>query len=220
MRVVLFPDGDYDEVLRFQMEYHREVVEGGEEVLVLTEHLPVITVGRRGSRDDVHVDEAFLQSRGIKLRDVSRGGAVTCHGPGQLVAYPILDLRRRERDVHLYIRMLEEVVMKSLSRYGIVSHRRDSFTGVWTARGKIASIGVALRRWVTYHGVAVNVTAAVKGLFSLITPCSISGCSITTISDETGRDADVWEYAGAFCEAFEGAFGALDASALHGRVAG
>lgn len=136
--------------------------------LVLLEHPPVFTLGRGG-------DERYLLNPGqVPVHRVGRGGEVTFHGPGQLVGYPILDLKPHGKDVHRYLRLLEDVVIAALAAWGITATRRDGLTGVWVGTDKIASIGIGVRRWVTFHGFALNVNTDLS-YFSAIVPCGLSG---------------------------------------------
>lgn len=151
------------------------------DTLLLLEHPHVFTLGRGA-------DERFLINPppGVPIHRVSRGGQVTYHGPGQLVGYPILKLEGRDRDVHRYLRALEQVIIGALATVNINAGRRDKLTGVWIGPRKIASIGVGIRRWVTFHGFAVNVAPDLS-YFDTIVPCGIDGCRMTSIT-ALGRD--------------------------------
>jgi lipoate-protein ligase B len=151
------------------------------------DHPPVLTVGRSPSDGALRADSATLRERGIEVFEVSRGGDITWHGPGQLVAYPILDLARRGRDVHRYLRDLEQTLLNSLAAFGIESHRSTGRTGVWVGERKIASIGVAVRKWVSYHGLALNVAPDLAG-FELIHPCGLHGVRMTSMAEILGAD--------------------------------
>jgi lipoate-protein ligase B len=150
------------------------------DTLLLLEHPHVFTLGRGA-------DERFLINppAEVPIHRVSRGGEVTYHGPGQLVAYPILKLEGGDRDVHRYLRALEQAIIDALDELGIAAGRRDGFTGVWIGARKIASIGVGIRRWVTFHGLAVNVDPALR-YFDTIVPCGIEGCLMTSIAELLG----------------------------------
>src|SRR5512143_3500905 len=155
---------DFDEAYVLQDRLAEAVFRGREaEALLLLEHLPVYTIGRGGSEDNVLDDK-------IRPARINRGGDVTYHGPGQLVGYPIIDLGRRGRDLHRYLRFLEELLIRVAADYGVEARRVPGRTGVWTAKGKLASIGVGVRRWITMHGFALNVSADLAG-FSAINPC-------------------------------------------------
>ncbi|BDV43834.1 octanoyltransferase [Geotalea uraniireducens] len=166
---------DYDECAELQGKLAAEVAAGrAEEALLLLEHPPVYTVGRRGAA-------ASILDPAVRTVAVNRGGDVTWHGPGQLVGYPVVDLGRRGRDLHHYLRFLEEVVIAVAADYGVAAWRVPGRTGVWTTRGKLASIGVGVRRWVTMHGFALNVANDLAP-FSRISPCGIVDCPVTTLA--------------------------------------
>ena len=153
--------------------------------LLYPDHPPVLTVGRNPSDGNVRADDATLSSLGVEVFEVPRGGDVTWHGPGQLVGYPIVALDRVNRDLHRWLRTLEEALIRSLARHGIVSERSPGRTGVWVKDRKIASLGVAVRRWVGYHGFALNVRPDLSG-FSLIHPCGLKGVRMTSMEAELG----------------------------------
>jgi len=160
--------------------------------LLYPDHPPVLTVGRKASEDGVVADAATLAALGVEVFEVPRGGDVTWHGPGQLVGYPIVALERVDRDLHRWLRTLEEALVRALARHGIVSERSPGRTGVWVGERKIASIGVAVRRWVGYHGFALNVHPDLSG-FSLIHPCGLKGVRMTSMAIELGSSAPTLE---------------------------
>jgi lipoate-protein ligase B len=167
---------EYAQALTWQEELLRQRCQGeGEDTLLLLEHLPVFTLGRGG--DERHL----LNPRRVPVYRVGRGGDVTFHGPGQLVGYPILDLTRHGRDVHAYLRALEAVLIVVLAEYGLHAQRKDGLTGVWVGEKKIASIGVGVRRWVTYHGFALNVDPDLS-YFADIVPCGLAGVRMTSMA--------------------------------------
>lgn len=170
----------YDECADLQGRLAAEVAAGrAEEALLLLEHPPVYTVGRSGTA-------ASILDPAVRTVAVNRGGDVTWHGPGQLVGYPVVDLGRRGRDLHRYLRFLEEVLIAVAADYGAAAWRVPGRTGVWTTRGKLASIGVGVRRWVTMHGFALNVTNDLAP-FTRISPCGIVDCPVTTLERLCGR---------------------------------
>ena len=175
----------YAEVLAFQRDAAARRISGeiDQDLLILVEHPPVVTLGRRKADNKLPVSEEFLRSRGIELFEVERGGGVTFHGPGQLVGYPIFDLQRHKLDLHWYLRQVEEALIRTLAAYDIPAERNAGFTGVWTAGRKIASIGVHARTWVTWHGFALNITTDLS-YFNLMTPCGIDGVVMTSMSQE------------------------------------
>lgn len=150
--------------------------------LLLLEHPPVITVGVAGRRRPEHVlaSRAELRRRGIGCLDVQRGGDVTYHGPGQLVGYPVIDLKPDRCDVHRYVRDLEEVLIRAAAAFGVATGRVDGLTGVWSSGDKLAAIGVRLSRWVTSHGFAFNVSPNLDH-FRLIVPCGLEGRGVTSL---------------------------------------
>jgi lipoyl(octanoyl) transferase len=156
------------------------------DILLLLEHPPVITLGRSAHAQHLLLSETELARRGIELSTVSRGGDVTWHGPGQLVGYPICDLQPLGRDLHRYLRLLEELLIDTLAAFGVVGERRAGKTGVWVGGAKIASIGVGVRRWISWHGFALNVSGDLAG-FSAIVPCGLSGVAMTSLEQQTGR---------------------------------
>jgi lipoyl(octanoyl) transferase len=199
----------YAEALEMQRSIARDRISGAipQDVLLLLEHPPVVTLGRSSKEKHLVASPEFLQSHGVELFEVERGGDVTYHGPGQLVGYPVVDLKRHRQELHWYLRKLEEVLINTLADYGIPGERNTSFTGVWTRGKKIASIGVHARDWVTWHGFALNVTTDLS-YFDLIVPCGINGVVMTSIARELGVEdvsaQDVQERVAAkFAEAFD-----------------
>jgi lipoate-protein ligase B len=151
--------------------------------LIFTEHEPVYTMGlRKGADRHLIWDEAMLAAQGIEVFQSNRGGDITYHGPGQIVGYPILSLQGR-KDLHAYLRDLEEVVIRTLAQFGLESGRRQDKTGIWLECRKICAIGVAVRSWITYHGFALNVNPDLNH-FRGIVPCGITDGTVTTLADE------------------------------------
>jgi lipoyl(octanoyl) transferase len=179
----------YGEALELQRSIARDRISGAipQDVLLLLEHPPVVTLGRSSKEKHLMASPEFLYSRGVELFEVERGGDVTFHGPGQLVGYPIIDLKRHRRDLHWYLRRIEEALIDTLADYDIPGERNPTFTGVWTREKKIASIGVHARDWVTWHGFALNVTTDLS-FFDLIVPCGIPGVVMTSIARELGAE--------------------------------
>ncbi|MBX5466033.1 MAG: lipoyl(octanoyl) transferase LipB [Firmicutes bacterium] len=162
------------------------------EVLFLVEHPPVYTVGRgaRGSLENLLWDEATRRAAGIGLFEVDRGGDITYHGPGQLVAYPIVDLKTRGRDLHRYLRSLEEAIIRALAAFGVTAQRLPPHTGVWVEEEKVAAIGVKASHWVTQHGLALNVCPNLAH-FAGIIPCGIRDRGVTSLERLLGRPVSV-----------------------------
>jgi lipoate-protein ligase B len=171
------------------------------DTLVLLEHPHVYTLGR--GADDRYL---LAPQSGVPIHRVSRGGQVTYHGPGQLVGYPILKLEGADRDVIRYLRKLEDAMIDALATLGIAAGRRQGLTGVWVGSLKIASIGVGLRRWVTLHGFALNVTTDLR-YFDAIVPCGIEGCRMTSIAELGHRENSVATFARAMRTSFAATFG-------------
>ena len=167
---------DYAETLALQESLVEERAKGEVgDVLILTEHEPVLTVGRGGAGQD-------LSASGVPVHEVERGGEATWHGPGQVVAYPILHLPLDRRDLHRYLRDLEEVVIGILAEFSLEGTRREEGTGVWLGEKKIASVGVGVRHWVTFHGVAINVHTDLD-VFSGFRPCGLDPDVMTRLTD-------------------------------------
>ena len=180
----------YEEVLELQRALARERISGAipEDILLLVEHPPVVTLGRSAKARNLVSSSDYLKSRGVELFEVERGGDVTFHGPGQLVGYPIIDLKRHRQDLHWFLRQVEEALIMTLAAYSIPGERSTGYTGVWTSGRKIASIGVHARDWVTWHGFAINITTDLS-YFDLIIPCGIDGVTMTSIEREAGASA-------------------------------
>ena len=193
----------YAEALSFQREVaaKRIAKEIPQDVLLLVEHPPVITLGRSTKQENLLFTPELLTARGVELFEVERGGDVTFHGPGQLVGYPIVDLNEHKLDLHWYLRQVEEVLIRAVARFGIVAARVPGKTGIWTSGAttrdatprhdprKLASIGVHARQWVTWHGFALNVTTDLSP-FSLIVPCGIPDVEMTSIERESPATGD------------------------------
>jgi len=161
------------------------------DLLLLVEHPHVLTLGVRGDGGRAHIlanDEA-LASRGVEVHETGRGGDITYHGPGQIVGYPILDLKPDRCDVHRYVRDIEEVLIRTAADYGIEAGRVEGLTGVWVGRDKLAAIGVRIARWITSHGFALNVTTDLE-YFELIVPCGIADHGVTSLARILGRPID------------------------------
>jgi lipoate-protein ligase B len=192
----------YGEALRLQEQLRQECIEagGGRGFLLMVEHDPVITIGLSGLRSDVLAADERLARLGVSIANTNRGGQVTFHGPGQLVAYPIINLDARGRSLHGYLRDLESWLVRLCRSFGVPAHADSPHTGVWVGDRKVASIGIAARRWVTYHGVALNVTTDLS-FFDLIVPCGLNGLTTTSLELELGTApamADVAARAAAF----------------------
>jgi lipoate-protein ligase B len=177
----------YASALELQRAVAKARISGAidEDVLLLVEHPPVVTLGRSSKQHHLLASPELLAARGVELFEVERGGDVTFHGPGQLVGYPIVDLKRHKRDLHWYLRQVEEALIRAVRQMGIASERSVGQTGVWTGGRKLASIGVHARDWVTWHGFALNVTTDLS-YFDFMVPCGIADVQMTSIAKELG----------------------------------
>jgi len=176
------------------------------DLLLLLQHPPVITLGvRRGSRSHVIASDGQLAMHGIEVHEAGRGGDVTYHGPGQIVGYPILDLRPDRCDVHRYVRDLEEVMIRVCADYGIAAHRVDGLSGAWVGTEKIGAIGVRISRWITSHGFAFNVNTRLED-FQLIVPCGIADRGVTSLGKLLGEELSIEEVEDRFIRRFAEVF--------------
>ena len=181
---------NYEKAYYLQKRLHKFRREGRiDDILILLEHEPVVTIGRGGKKDNILVSEEFLQSKGIRVFEIDRGGDVTLHCPGQLVGYPILDLKFHGENIHRYLRNLEEVIIRSLKVYGIDGQRIENHTGVWVGEKKIASIGIGIKGWVTFHGFSLNINSDLS-YFSLIRPCGFESRAVTSMSEILGSPVE------------------------------
>ena len=178
------------------------------DLLLLLQHPPVITLGVKGDggRSNITAAPSRLAELGVEVSETGRGGDVTYHGPGQVVGYPILDLRPDRCDVHRYLRDLEEVMIRVCGEHGVLARRLDGLTGAWVGDDKIGAIGVRVSRWITSHGFAFNVNTNLDH-FGLIVPCGIANRGVTSLQQLTGRALSVVEVENAavrhFCDVFE-----------------
>ena len=181
----------YGDALALQRAAARARISGAlnEDLLLLVEHPPVVTLGRSSKAQHLLASPALLAARGVELHEVERGGDVTFHGPGQLVGYPIIDLKRHKQDLHWYLRQVEAALIVALATFGIAGERSKGYTGVWTGGRKLASIGVHARDWVTWHGFALNVCTDLS-YFDLMVPCGISAVEMTSVARELEHWAD------------------------------
>ena len=195
---------EYGAALEIQKRISNAVKEGKQlDTLLLLEHPHTLTVGRRGDSGGILMPEELLAARGVTVFETNRGGKVTYHGLGQIVGYPIINLRPDRKDVHRYIRDLEEVLIRALADFGIQAFRIDGLTGVHTARGKVAAIGVHISRWVTTHGFALNVNTDLS-FFSLIIACD--GEQVTSMEDLLGHEVSMSEVEDRISERFAEVF--------------
>jgi lipoate-protein ligase B len=193
----------YPECVELQKGLLEEVADGRPDTLVLVEHDPVLTLGANFHDENLLLPVAEYEKRGIEVYRTDRGGDVTYHGPGQIVAYPIF---RVERDLHKWLRSLEEAVIRTVGSFGLEGYRFPPNTGVWVSGRKICAIGIKVRRWVSMHGIALNCDADLAP-FSLIVPCGIQGHGVTSLSEELGRTVTVAEAKPVLVESFRSTFG-------------
>ncbi len=184
---------DYSQALKMQMElcFQRQADAINNTVLIV-EHPAVITLGARKTENKLLTDEAALKGQGIEVVRVGRGGGTTAHNPGQLVLYPIIKLKTLKLDVNSYIRLLEQIGIELLESLGIESRRKKGFPGLWVSERKIASIGVQLKKWVSFHGLAININNDLS-IFGHFVPCGLDGVVITSVQKETKKPADMGE---------------------------
>jgi len=197
----------YGEALDLQKELVEERRAGRvPDLLMLLQHPPVITLGvRRDSRSHITASEGQLAMHGVEVHEAGRGGDVTYHGPGQIVGYPILDLRPDRCDVHRYVRDLEQVMIRVCADYGISAHRVDGFSGAWVGTEKIGAIGVRISRWITSHGFAFNVNTRLED-FQLIVPCGIADRGVTSLGKLLGEELSIEEVEDRFIRRFAEVF--------------
>ena len=194
MQIVKLIEPNFSDYLRtwdLQKELFQQVMETREQnFLIITEHNPVITIGKSATTDNIVADPKYLMGQGIDIIKTDRGGDITFHGPGQIIGYPILNLLKFEKDIYWYLRQLERVVIKTLANFKIQAKRIDGLTGIWVNDRKICAIGVKITRWVTMHGFALNVSTNLD-YFKYIIPCGISDKGVASISDLVGNNIDI-----------------------------
>ena len=193
MRCLVYQLGliEYDDAYHLQRKLLLERLDGQiADTLLLLEHPPTITVGKSGKLENVLASQAQLDEKGVSLVFTDRGGDVTYHGPGQIVGYPIFDLRERGRDAHQFVNNLEEVLIRTLSGFSLKSSRDENHAGVWVRDEEIAAIGLSIRKWITMHGFALNVNTDLTQ-FSLINPCGFTNRKATSMAQLLGQDTPV-----------------------------
>jgi lipoate-protein ligase B len=182
---------DFQKAWQFQKEIFKDVKTGSFiSALILCQHYPVITLGRQALRENIKISEQVLKNRGIKISEIERGGDVTYHGPGQIIAYPVFNLNYLKKDIHLFLRQLEEIVIDFLSDFGIKGQRYAGLTGVWVDTQKIASIGIAIRNWITFHGVSINIKKDDLENFRFIRPCGMD-IEMVALEEILDRELDI-----------------------------
>ena len=184
---------DYLESWNIQKELlQRRINNEMGDVFIILEHPPVITIGKTGKKENVLADKEVLSRESIKIFYTDRGGDVTLHCPGQIVVYPIINLKDLKCDLHWYMKKLEHVIISLMNEYCVHAFTREGLTGVWTAGGKIASIGIGVREWVTFHGVSLNVSPDLK-YFSYVKPCGLDDVKMTSMEEFLKSSVDMEE---------------------------
>ena len=197
---------DYKEVWDLQKQIHLyKQRHKFNDVIITVEHSPVYTLGKSGDRNHILVTDAEMKKRGISFHEIDRGGDITYHGPGQLVVYPIFDLNNYYKDTHKFLRDLEEAVILTLKDFGIESGREEEYTGVWVGDKKICAIGIKVSRWITMHGLALNVNNDLS-YFNKIIPCGIFHKDVTSISSELGKEIDINNTSGSVIKNLQSVF--------------
>lgn len=177
---------DYLEAWEVQLKVAQQVQDGGEDTLIFVEHPAVLTLGANFHEENLLHSRDVYSQHGIAIHRTDRGGDVTYHGPDQLVIYPIFNLARHGKDLHRWLRNLEETMIETCASYGLESRRFPPHTGVWIEDRKVAAIGIKVKRWVSIHGIALNCSNDL-GVFDLIVPCGIQGYGVTSLSEASGR---------------------------------
>ena len=196
---------NYREAVALQESYAKDVVNGsGLEKLILLQHPHVITLGRGFHPENLLFTKEWLEQQGVSVEESGRGGDVTYHGPGQVVGYPILNISKQP-DLHLYLRNLEELMIRCIADFGMEGHREPGMTGVWVGGEKIGAIGVRVSRWVTSHGFALNVNTDLK-YFEFIIPCGIRQHGVTSLQKLLGKEIDIATVHSSLIRHFEGIF--------------
>lgn len=191
MQVLNLGKRDYKEVWDLQKTIHRKRVDKEiPNTLILVEHNPVITMGKSGRQGNILFPVDSLQARNVEYYEIERGGDVTFHGPGQLVGYPIFNVRESLAGIKPFIEGIEDAIIATVSDFGIDAYKRERFIGVWTDKGKICSIGIAVKRWVSFHGFALNVSTDLE-YFDLIVPCGLRNVEMTSMQRILGRDVSM-----------------------------
>jgi lipoate-protein ligase B len=197
----------YLAALSVQETRQQEIISGQDRsALYFVEHDPVLTLGASFHEENLHFSREEYQGLGIQLEPTGRGGDVTYHGPGQLVAYPVFDLREFGKDLHKWLRDLEEVFIQATAKFGITARRFPPHTGVWVGDAKVAAIGVKVSKWVSIHGVALNCNNDLAP-FETIVPCGIQGYGVTSLTALLGRQISIEDAVPAVLRGFESVFG-------------
>ena len=197
----------YQRAFEIQQLAQAFVLHGGDDILLLLEHPPTVTMGKNSGQENLPPNLATLWGSAVDVVHSTRGGNITCHFPGQLVAYPIINLKKRIGGVRAYVHSVEETAILTVRHFGIEAARKPGFPGVWVGNSKIASLGIAVQRHVTLHGLAMNVARDLS-LFNIITPCGLDGVTATSVQREqtdptASMPAVKNRFLEAFCQVFE-----------------
>jgi lipoyl(octanoyl) transferase len=207
VQVVDFGRLGYQAAWDRQLEIHSEVLAGADDTLIFVEHDAVLTLGANFHEQNLLLDQEGYAAKGIDVVRTDRGGDVTYHGPGQLVIYPIFDIKKHGQDLHKWMRDLEETMILTCQEFGVEAGRMaDVNTGAWVGNKKIAAIGVKVKKWVNLHGIAINCSNDL-GVFDLIVPCGVVGHGVTSLSLELGREVGIEDVKPVVVSAFERVFG-------------
>jgi len=183
----------YKDSYKAQLEAFNRVKEGiVEHALLSCSHFPVITLGRQAKTNNLLVSERELKEKGVELFNIERGGDITYHGPGQLTAYPVFNLNLLKKDLHLFLRNLEQVIIGTLACFNLKAEQRKGLTGVWVEGKKIASIGISVRQWISFHGLSINIKDDDLANFSLIRPCGMD-IMITSMESVLNKPIEIGE---------------------------
>jgi lipoate-protein ligase B len=194
---------DFEYAWKLQKRLHAELKEGSQTYkLVLCQHHPVVTFGRQARPENCKASEEELRQQGISVYHIERGGDITYHGPGQCVVYPLVNLAYFKKDIHWFLRQLEEVVIRALGDWGIRGKRREGLTGVWVGCEKISSIGIAIKNWITFHGISINVAAHDLAGYGFIRPCGMD-IQMTSMESQLRRPVVIDEVKSAFAREFQ-----------------
>ncbi len=196
----------YNNAWNLQKQIFQEVTKNrNQNYLILTEHPPVITLGKSSKEKNIVTNQNVLQSENIDVVEIDRGGDVTFHGPGQIVGYPIFNLENFKKDIHWYLRSIEEIIIQTLNHFEISAGRIKDLTGVWVNNQKICAIGIKVTRWVTMHGFALNVSTQLD-YFNHIIPCGINDRSVTSMQEVKNQNISLEQVKEKICESFEKVF--------------
>ncbi|SMF19163.1 lipoyl(octanoyl) transferase LipB [Desulfovibrio gilichinskyi] len=175
------------------------------DTLYLLEHPPVVTLGRQGGLDNLLISEEALRKMGAQIVRTARGGNITCHYPGQLVVYPVMRIEKRTGGIKKFFHDMEETAIRTAARFNVIAARSEGKPGVWVGEGKLCSIGIGVKKWITYHGLSFNISRDMT-LFNAITLCGLHGAHPTSLSVEAGRDIDIKDVKNVFKEEFRRIF--------------